>query len=201
MKIYQAICEDALTTKDRDAFVSDWALSSAFGGDPDQERIELIGAIYDAMHRSVREIAAAAGMSQRKLAERFMIPYRTMENWCGGQNPCTDYARVMMQQLLGLMPTPEQLAKTERRYIVVDMPISGAGDSWTDIYDTAEDANREARGAWEQLSEADRRNRQIFAAVVSIDDLADYAEEDGKIDWACWENCNTFPGAFDSRKI
>lgn len=67
--------------------------------------------------------------------------------------------------------------------------------------DTAEDANREARGAWEQLSEADRRNRQIFAAVVSIDDLADYAEEDGKIDWACWENCNTFPGAFDSRKI
>lgn len=89
----------------------------------------------------------------------------------------------------------------EKRYIVVDMPISGTGDSWTDVYGTAEEANREARGAWEQLSEADRRNRQIFAAVVSIDDLADYAEEEGKIDWACWENCNTFPGAFDSRKI
>ena len=83
----------------------------------------------------------------------------------------------------------------EKSYIVVDMPISGTGDSWTDVYGT------EARGAWDQLSEADRRNRQIFAAVVSIDDLADYAEEDGKIDWACWENCNTFPGAFDSRKI
>ena len=70
----------------------------------------------------------------------------------------------------------------EKRYIVVDMPISGAGDSWTDVYDTAEDANREARGAWEQLSEEDRRNRQIFAAVVSIEDLTDHAEEDGKID-------------------
>ena len=109
MKIYQTICEDALASHDRDAFVSDWAVSGAFGGDPTQERIEMVGAIYDAMHRSVKDIAAAAGMSHRKLAERFMIPYRTMENWCGGQNPCTDYARVMMQQLLGLMPTPDQL--------------------------------------------------------------------------------------------
>ena len=109
MKIYQTICEDALASHDRDAFVSDWALSSPFDGGPDHERIEMVGAIYDAMHRSVRDIASAAGMSQRKLAERFIIPYRTMENWCGGQNPCTDYARVMMQQLLGLMPTPEQL--------------------------------------------------------------------------------------------
>lgn len=89
----------------------------------------------------------------------------------------------------------------EKRYIVVDMPISGTGDSWTDIYGTAEEANREASGAWDQLSEADRRNRQIFSAVVSIEDLADYSEEDGKIDLACWGNCNTFPGAFDSRKL
>lgn len=109
MKIYQTICEDALTANDRDAFVSDWALSSASGGDPDRERIEMVGAIYDAMHRSVRDIAAAAGLSQRKLAERFMIPYRTMESWCGGQRSCNDYTRIMMQQLLGLMPTPEQL--------------------------------------------------------------------------------------------
>ena len=109
MNIYQTICEDALANHNRDAFVSDWAWSSAFGGDPTQERIEMIGSIYDAMHRSVKEIAAAAGMSQRKLAERFLIPYRTMESWCGGQRSCTDYARVMMQQLLGLMPTPEML--------------------------------------------------------------------------------------------
>ena len=109
MKIYQSIYEDALATKDRDAFVSDWALSSAFGGDPDQKRVEMVGAIYDAMHRSVRDIASAAGMSQRKLAERFLIPYRTMESWCGGQRSCNDYTRIMMQQLLGLMPTPEQL--------------------------------------------------------------------------------------------
>lgn len=109
MKIYKAICEDALTAKDRDAFVSDWAMYSAFGRDPDQERFELIGAIYDAMHRSVKEIAAAAGISQRKLAERFLIPYSTMERWGSGKNPCAASTRVMMQQLLGLMPTPEQL--------------------------------------------------------------------------------------------
>lgn len=109
MNIYQTICEDALASHDRDAFVSGWAVSCAFEGGPDQERIEMIGAIYDAMHRSVKDIAAAAGISQRKLAERFLIPYSTMERWGSGKNPCAASTRVMMQQLLGLMPTPEQL--------------------------------------------------------------------------------------------
>lgn len=92
---------------DRDAYISDIALSTIWadgpGDDIPAERIEKLGAIWDAAHRSVREIAAAAGLSQRKLAERFCIPYRTVENWCGGVNNCPDYTRLMMQECLDLL--------------------------------------------------------------------------------------------------
>lgn len=48
--------------------------------------------------------ASSAGLSQRKLAEHFLIPYRTMENWCGGVSECPLYTRLMMQRILGLLP-------------------------------------------------------------------------------------------------
>lgn len=100
-----AVAETANYT-DRDAYISDLALSSIWG-DPEganisATRLEDLGQIWDACTRSVKEIAAAAGLSQRKLAERFNIPYRTVENWCGGQNACPLYTRLMMQECLGL---------------------------------------------------------------------------------------------------
>lgn len=92
---------------DRDAYVSDLILSSIWGDDEDDElpteRIDALCKIWDATHRSIRDIAADAGLSQRKLAERFCIPYRTMENWCSDVNKCALYIRLMMQQLLGLL--------------------------------------------------------------------------------------------------
>ena len=93
--------------KDRDSFVSDLSLSTMWGDDPDAtaplERVEWLSSVYDACRRSVKEIAADAGMSQRKLAERFCIPYRTVENWCCGKNACPLYIRLMMQEILGLL--------------------------------------------------------------------------------------------------
>lgn len=92
---------------DRDAYISDLVLSSIWGDAPENDipsdRLEALGEIWDAAHRSVREIAAAAGLSHRKLAERFCIPYRTMENWCVGSRDCLDYTRLMMQECLGLL--------------------------------------------------------------------------------------------------
>lgn len=92
---------------DRDAYISDLCLSSIWGdgeeADIPQERINAIGSIWDACHRSMKDIASEAGLSQRKLAERFCIPYRTMENWCGGQNECPIYARLMIQECLGIL--------------------------------------------------------------------------------------------------
>ena len=91
---------------DRDAYVSDLALSSMWGDAEDaaipQERIEFLSQIWDACHRSVKDIAAAAGLSQRKLAEHFCVPYRTMERWSSGQSECNLYIRLMMQECLGL---------------------------------------------------------------------------------------------------
>lgn len=93
---------------DRGEYISDLSLSSIWGDSetdsaPPQERIDAIGQIWDACHRSVKDIAAAAGMSQRKLAERFCIPYRTMENWCNDKRSCRLYDRLMMQECLGLL--------------------------------------------------------------------------------------------------
>lgn len=101
-----AVAETANYT-DRDAYVSDLALSSIWG-DPEgadipADRIEQLSQIWDACHRSVKEIAAAAGLSCRKLAERFCIPYRTIENWSSGSRECPLYTRLMMQECLGLL--------------------------------------------------------------------------------------------------
>ena len=89
------------------AYVSDLALSSMWGDAEDaaipQERIAFLSQLWDAFHRSVKEIAAAAGMSQRSLAERFCVPYRTMEDWCTGKRACKLYDRLMMQECLGLL--------------------------------------------------------------------------------------------------
>lgn len=108
-KQFISVWADALSgeTNDRDAFVSDWALSSIWEDEPDAEippeRLEQIGEIWDAAHRSVKEIAAAAGLSQKKLAERFGISTRAVEYWCSGQRTCPDYVRLMMQESLGLV--------------------------------------------------------------------------------------------------
>lgn len=99
---------------DRMAYISDLALSPLWGDAPDadipQQRIEELGQVWDAINRPMREIAAAAGLSQRKLAERFMVPYRTMDSWCSSSRDlssaraCPLYTRLMMQECLGLLP-------------------------------------------------------------------------------------------------
>ena len=93
---------------DRDSYISDLALSSLWGDAPEaqipQQRIAELGQVWDAANRSTKEIALAAGLSQRKLAERFMIPYRTMEDWCRGVRETPAYVRLMMQECLGLLP-------------------------------------------------------------------------------------------------
>lgn len=93
--------------QDQDAYVSEMSLSSIWGDAPDDDipadRVKAIGAIWGAAHRSVKDIAADAGLSQRKLAERFDIPIRTVEDWCTGKRTPPDYVRMMMQECLGLL--------------------------------------------------------------------------------------------------
>ena len=55
-----------------------------------------------AVARSVADISTLTGLSYRKIAERFGIPYRTMENWSGGKSKPPEYVLLMMQEILGL---------------------------------------------------------------------------------------------------
>lgn len=104
---YRAVVAESVDYTDRDAYVSDLALSSIWG-DPEgadipAERIEQLGEIWDAAHRDIKGIASAAGMSCRRLADRFCVPYRTVEDWSAGRRECALYLRLMMQECLGLL--------------------------------------------------------------------------------------------------
>lgn len=104
---YRTAAAETVNYTGQAAYVSDLAMSTIWG-DPEgadipADRVEQLVEIWDAYHRSVKEIAAAAGLSCRKLAERFCIPYRTMEDWSAGKSTCPVYIRLMMQECLGLL--------------------------------------------------------------------------------------------------
>lgn len=106
-KQYMTCVTEAANYADRDAYISDLCLSSlwedAEGADVPNGRVDALGQIWDACHRSVKDIAKDAGLSQRKLAERFCIPYRTVEDWCAEKRTPPLYACLMMQEILGLL--------------------------------------------------------------------------------------------------
>ena len=93
---------------DRDAFVSDLALSSAFPEDSDLSvtASELVP-IWEAYHMTIRDLRTAAGLSRIDFSRRFRIPIRTIENWeCTGPNSreCPTYVRLLIAEAIGLMP-------------------------------------------------------------------------------------------------
>ena len=105
---YRACIAEVANYTDPDAYVSDLALSEIWADAEDapipDERVEALRKLWDAYHRTVGQIAAAAGLSSRKLAERFCIPYRTMEDWTAGRREPPLHVRLMMQEILGLLP-------------------------------------------------------------------------------------------------
>ena len=104
---YRAAVTESANYTDRDAYISDLALSSIWGDQEEADipdaRLNKLGMIWDACNRSIKEIASASGLSQRKLAERFCIPYRTMEDWGAEKSKCPIYTRLMMQECLNLL--------------------------------------------------------------------------------------------------
>lgn len=110
IKQYHTAVSEAANYSDRDAYISDLALSTIWedgeGDNAPAGRLDDLGQIWDACHRTVKEIAAVAGLSQRKLAERFCIPYRTVEDWCTERRECSLYIRLMVQQCLGILDVP-----------------------------------------------------------------------------------------------
>ena len=91
----------------REAFISDLANSSIWGLREDNgiphPLAESLGVVWDAVHRPVREIVAASGLSQAAFGERYCIPKRTVENWCSGSRECPVYVRLLLQRAEGLI--------------------------------------------------------------------------------------------------
>lgn len=105
-KQFYLIYTEALDSTDRDAFVSDWALSTTFGDNFDVDddtiisRAEEIRKTWDVAHMSVQDLCSRAGIGQSELSRKFCIPLRTVQNWFGGQNRCPQYIILMMARLL-----------------------------------------------------------------------------------------------------
>lgn len=98
---------DALTVEDRDAYISDWALSSIWEDPEDApipaERIENLGRIWDVVHMDMRDICKAADLTQTALAQKFCIPMRTVSDWCRGLRTPPDYVRLLIALQLKLL--------------------------------------------------------------------------------------------------
>lgn len=110
-KQFNALFSAALSSYDRDAFMSDSALSSVWG-DPEgaeipAERIAAISGIWDVAHASIRDIRAYAGLTQAAFSTRFCIPRRTLENWESGVRSCPDYVRLLLAQAAGMYARPK----------------------------------------------------------------------------------------------
>lgn len=97
-----ALYTDALSSDDRDAFSSDWALSSMWGEGADLITTSgLCGRVWDLAHLSVADVRHHAGLSQSEFARRFCVPYHTVKNWevRGG---CAPYIILLLARACGM---------------------------------------------------------------------------------------------------
>ena len=109
-KLFYTLFGEAITSPDRDAFVSDWSLSSVWGDAPDAcipaDRIDLLARLWDAAHLTIRDIRQHTGLSQAAFATRYCIPTRTLEDWERGVRSCPDYLRLMLAENTGMYHRP-----------------------------------------------------------------------------------------------
>lgn len=109
-KLFYTLFGDAITSPDRDTFVSDWSLSSVWGDAPDAaipaDRIDTLARLWDAAHLTIRDIRQHTGLSQAAFATRYCIPTRTLEDWERGVRSCPDYLRLLLAQATGAYQRP-----------------------------------------------------------------------------------------------
>lgn len=96
---------------DRDAYVSDMALSSVWGDAEDAEvpaerlaaeRLALLGGIWDGAHCTIPELIKMYSLTQTGFAQYFGIPLRTVQDWCGGRRGCPPYVAAMAAEILAV---------------------------------------------------------------------------------------------------
>ena len=67
-----------------------------------------ISNLWNALNMSPSEIVEYSGLKMSEFAARYVIPYRTLQAWCDGTNPCPIYIRIMLCELLGILSMTER---------------------------------------------------------------------------------------------
>lgn len=103
---FEACYKEALETQDKDAYLSDMALSIIWedeeGDDVPQERLAELGCIWDVAHMNMLDIRKSAGLTQAAFGRKFLIPKRTIGNWECNVNTPPEYVKVLIARAIGL---------------------------------------------------------------------------------------------------
>lgn len=105
-KLFQSIWQDAQQITDMDAFVSDWALSSALlpdNAEIDPDLVEQLQILWRIANDPFKSLLSMMGLSQAKAMTRFCINPRTIKHWAAGDRSCPAYIRLLMAEVTGLL--------------------------------------------------------------------------------------------------
>ena len=56
--------------------------------------------LWKLLEISMRELVEYSKLDMAKFSRRFCIPYRTLQAWCDGTNPCPIYIKMMLGEIL-----------------------------------------------------------------------------------------------------
>lgn len=101
---FKEIVTEAEAQPDQSVFLAEygipeWILSEVTNDE--KQAVEIIKKIHYITHIKPRDLIAESGLTQTIFAARFMIPLRTVQNWCGGQRTMPRYVKFMSAVILG----------------------------------------------------------------------------------------------------
>ena len=56
--------------------------------------------LWKLLEMSMRELVEYSKLDMAKFSRRYCIPYRTLQAWCDGTNPCPVYIKIMLGEIL-----------------------------------------------------------------------------------------------------
>lgn len=103
---FKEIVTEAEAQPDQSVFLAEygipeWILSEVTNDE--KQAVEIIKKIHHITHIKPRDLIAESGLTQTRFAKRFMIPLRTVQNWCGGQRTMPRYVKFMFATILDLL--------------------------------------------------------------------------------------------------
>lgn len=72
-----------------------------------------LGELWKCLNMDIIDIVEYSKLKMSKFATRFCIPYRTLQAWCDGTNPCPVYTKLLLCEVLGLI-TIEKTVEVKR---------------------------------------------------------------------------------------